>query len=115
MIEEKRKLTDEQVKDVINKFIINLKDSLIVKKCDQFYGWIHRIAKESGYIKDFDFQRLNTLTRSDILKCVEQIWSYVMEGILAPGSSKEITGTTNDIYFPYLHLTQKGKKIAEEW
>lgn len=115
MTEEERKLTDEQVKSVINKFIIELKDCIIVKKGVHFYGWIHRIAKESGYIEDFDFQSLKTLTRSDILKCVEQIWSYVMEGILAPGSSREIARTENDIYFPYLHLTQKGKKIVEGW
>jgi hypothetical protein len=115
MPENERKLTNEQVKDVVNKFIVKLKDYIIVKKGEHFYGWIHRIAKESGFIEDYNFQRLNTLTRADILKCVEQIWNYVMEGILAPGASKEITGSANDIFFPYLHITEKGKKIAEGW
>ena len=113
MTEEERKLTDGQVKDVVNKFIFKLKDNIIVKKGEQFYGWIHRIAKESGYIDNDNFSRLDTLTRKDILKCVEQIWKYVMDGILAPGSSKEITGNANDIFFPYLHLTEKGKKVIK--
>ncbi len=113
MTEEERKLTDEQVKDVVNKFIFKLKDNLIIKKGEQFYVWIHRIAKESGYIEDYDFRSLDALTRKDILKCVEQIWKYVIEGILAPGSSKEITRNANDIFFPYMHLTEKGKKVIE--
>ena len=115
MPKNERKLTDEQVKDIVNKFIVKLKDRIIVKKGEQFYGWIHRIAKESGYIEDYDFRTLDTLTRADILKCVEQIWGYVMEGILAPGSSKEIVGSMDDIFFPYLHLTEKGKKLVEGW
>lgn len=114
MTEEERKLTDEQVKEVVKQYMIKLKDAIIVKKGEQFYGWIHRIAKELGYIEDFDFKRLDTLTRADILKCVEQIWDYVMEGILAPGSSKGITGSQNDFFFPYLHLTEKGKKEMEK-
>lgn len=115
MPENERKLTNEQVKDVVNKFIVKLKDSIIIKKGEQFYGWIHRIAKESGFIEDFDYQRLTTLTHADILKCVEQIWIYVMEGILAPGSSKERSGSINDIFFPYLHLTEKGEKVIKGW
>lgn len=115
MTEEERKLTDEQVKEIVKQYIIKLKDAIIVKKGEQFYVWIHRIAKESGYIEDYDFRRLDTLTRADILKCVEQIWNYVLEGILAPGASKKITGSINDIFFPYLHLTEKGKKVIEGW
>ena len=115
MTEEDRILTDEQVKDVVNKLIVKLKDGINVKKGGEFYGWIYRIAKESGYIEDYDFRRLDTLIRKDILKCVEQIWNYVMEGVLAPGSSKEITSSANDIFFPYMHLTEKGKKVIEGW
>ena len=113
MPEEKSILTDEQVKDVVNKFIIRLNDSIIIKRGEQFYGWIHRIAKELGYTNEYDFRKLDRLTRADILKCVEQIWRYALEGMLAPGSSKDIEGSVNDIFFPYLHLTEKGKKEIE--
>ena len=88
---------------------------IIVKKGERFYGWIHRIAKESGYIKDFDVRDLDTLTRADILKCVELIWNYAVKGILAPGSLKNVIGSTDDILFPYFHLTEKGNEVVKGW
>lgn len=115
MTAEERTLTDEQVKEVVKKFIIRLQECIIVKKGGQFYGWIHRIAKESGYIEEFDSKKLDTLKRADILKCVEQMWNYAVDGILAPGSLKDITGSMDDIFFPYFHLTEKGKKMAKGW
>ncbi len=113
MASEERNLTDEQVKIVVNNYIVRVQESIFVKKGEQFYRWIHQIAKDLGYINHYDFQGLNTLTRGDILKCVEQIWNYALEGILAPGSLKEVHGSVDDINFPYFHLTEKGKKVMK--
>jgi len=55
----------------------------------------------------------NELKYSDIIKCVELVWRYVEEGILAPGSIKKGKDRFNYLFFPFLHLTEKGKKEIE--
>jgi len=54
------------------------------------------------------------LTDLDIIKCVEKAWNYVVEGILALGAARKGNGELkNYLFFPYLHLTEKEKKITE--
>ncbi|KKM07888.1 hypothetical protein LCGC14_1729450 [marine sediment metagenome] len=60
-------------------------------------------------------EKNDTLTHSDIIKCVEQLWKYLLEGILAPGSIKEGKDRFNYLFFPYLHLTERGQKEMEKW
>ncbi|GAJ14397.1 unnamed protein product, partial [marine sediment metagenome] len=67
-------------------------------------------ASELGYIERPEYTQ-PILSYKDTLNCVERLWFYVMEGVLAPGSA---SGGYN-FFFPYLHLTEKGMKIVEGW
>ncbi len=113
MSEKSSKLTNEQVKEVVKQCITLFEkenEIISISEHSTFYGYLSRKAWELEYIEKGD-----TLIHSNIIKCVEQIWKYVLEGILAPGSVKRGKDRFNYLFFPYLHLTEKGKKIIEGW
>ncbi len=108
---EKNYLTKEEVMEVVNKCIILFEDKneiISVSEGSNFYDYLSREAWELGYIKKND-----ELSYLEIIKCVEQIWKYVEEGILAPGSIKKGKDRFNYYFFPFIHLTEKGKKEME--
>lgn len=108
MSEKSRNLTYKEVMKVAKQSIILFEDKneiINISEGSNFHGYLSRKAWELGYIAKND-----ELTHSDINKCVEQIWRYVEEGILAPGSIKEGKDRFNYLFFPFLHLTEKGKK-----
>ncbi|MBA7512914.1 hypothetical protein ES705_04923 [subsurface metagenome] len=94
--------------EVVKLCIINFEDAneiISISESSNFYNYLSRKAWELGYITKND-----ELSHLNIIKCDEQIWKYVEEGILAPGSVKKGKGRFNYYFFPFLHLTEKGKK-----
>ncbi len=109
MYSDEDKLNNEQVKEVVKQLIIRTKGYINVDKNDNFYSNIQRTASELGYIEEPEYtQRI--LSYNDTSKCIEKIWEYVLSGVLAPGSPS----SGYNIFFPYLHLTNYGKKVMEE-
>ena len=114
MSEKRNELTDEQIEEVVKQSIIKFKKEQGIIKISEnsnFRGWLGRKAWELGYIQNMD-----AFTRLNVIKCIEKVWSYVEEGILAPGSIiKDNENRFNSLFFPYLHLTEKGKKEMLRW
>ena len=113
MSEKGSKLTNEQIKEIVNQCILFFEKEngiISISEGSNFHGWFSRKAWELEYIKKSD-----TLNHLNIIKCVEQIWKYVLEGILAPGAVKKGKDRFNYLFFPYLHLTERGQKEMEKW
>ncbi len=107
MARKKDVLDNQKAKEVINHLIKTTR-VIMVKKSKDFFVNLHQVAKELGYIKDFDFNYPDVLTDNDILRCVEHIWNNVLSGILAPGWGPS---SGSDIFFPNLHITEYGRKV----
>lgn len=105
MTEKERVLTTDQVKAIVKQLIIKTEGNIVVSRNSSSFGKISEIAEELGYGNIYQ----------NIYQFVEEIWKYVLTGILAPGSIKEVSGGGNYIFFPYLHLTEKGQKEMDKW
>ena len=108
MSEKNSYLTKEEIMEVVKQCILLFEDNneiISISDGSNFYHYLSRKAWELGYIVKNDI-----LSHSNIIKCVEQIWKYVEEGILAPGSIKKGKDRFNYYFFPFLHLTEKGIK-----
>ncbi len=110
MVRKEDILDDEGVKEVIKHLIQSTRGVIVVKKSGTFYRNLHAVAKELGYITDFNFHYPDKLTDTDIMKCINEIWDYVLAGVLAPGWGPS---SGYDIFFPYLHITEYGAKVME--
>lgn len=109
--EKNNNLTNEEIMEIVRQYIILFEDKnkiINISEGSNFHGYLSRKAWELGYITKND-----ELTYSDIIKCVELVQRYVEEGILAPGSIKKGKDRFNYLFFPFLHLTEKGKKEME--
>ena len=109
MYSDEDKLDDERVNGVVKQLIKRMKGNISLDRNSSFYSDLQIIASELGYIEKPQFTQ-SILSYNDTIKCVEKIWSYVMKGVLAPGSSS----AGHNFFFPYLHLTENGKKEMEK-
>ena len=109
-ISEKYESFDEQKVENIVKKLIESGVIFAVGIERALYQKIQIVATKLGYmdIKPMDLGRVIILKDEDFLKVVDKIWEYITSGILAPGSNRETP------WFPYLHLTEKGKKFLEK-
>lgn len=110
MFSDEDKLDNIQVDNLVKQYIKRTKGNINIDKNSSFYKNLQVVASELGYIEKPKYTQ-SILSYNDMIKCVEQIWNYVMEGVLAPGSP---SGGYN-YFFPYMHLTDKGKKELENW
>lgn len=110
MYNDEDKLEDEQVIEVVKQLIKRTKGNIKVDRHGSFYDNIQTVASDLGYIEKPQSTQ-SILSYNDTIKCVEKIWECVMGGVLAPGSP---SGGYN-LFFPYLHITEKGKKEIEKW
>lgn len=111
MVQRKNILDEEKAKEIVKNLIQSTGGVIEIKKSghtSRFIKHLHQIAKELGYITDYDVRYPNKLTDPDILKCIEKIWDYVLAGVLAPGWGPS---SGYDIFFPYLHITEYGAKV----
>lgn len=104
------KLNGEQISEIVRQLIKKVRGNINIDKHGDFYGWLQRIASDLNYIEKPKFTQI-ILSHNDTKRCVEIIWEYVLKGILTPGSSSD----GYNLFFPYLHLTEKGKKEIEKW
>jgi len=109
-ISEKYESFDDQKVENIVKELIKNKVIFTVGIDLALYQKIQRVATKLGYmdIKPMDLGYAIVLRNEDYLKVVDKIWEYIATGILAPGRNRETP------WFPYLHLTEKGKKFLEK-
>ena len=109
-ISEKYESFDEQKVENIVKELIRVGTIFTTGIDLALYQKIQRVANSLGYmdIKPMDLKRAIILENDDYLKVVDKIWEYITSGILAPGRDKKYP------WFPYLHLTEKGRKFLEE-
>ena len=110
MYSDEDKLNDERINELVKQLIKRTKGNIHIDKHGDFYDWLQRIASDLKYIEKPQYTQ-SILSNNDTIRCVEKIWEYVLKGILAPGSSS----SGYNIFFPYLHLTEKGKKEIEKW
>jgi len=110
MFSDEDKLNNQEISEVIKRLIKRTKGNINIDKHSRFYENLQEIASELGYIEKPKHNQL-ILSYNDTIKCVEEVWRYVIEGILAPGSSS----SGFNFFFPYLHLTERGKKVIDEW
>jgi len=108
MGEEENKLNDEQI-DMIVKDMIKTK-ILTFGKGSGLYHKIQRVATKLGFldIKPYDLGYILVLTNEDYLNVSDKIWELIIDGTLAPGYNQD------NPWFPWLHLTKKGKKYREK-
>lgn len=102
-------LNRDQAKRIVEKIIENSKSGIIFFGTNNFYSTLQFTAKKLGYI-DLKSMHDNVLTKNDELKCYEEIWNYIITGVLAPGATQNYSRTD---LFNYWHLTELGKKIIE--
>lgn len=104
------KLSDEQVKEVVKQLVQSTKGYITVNKHSDFYRNLQKIASELGYIEEVGYHQPIILTQQDVVRCVGELWEYVLGGVLAPGSMS----SGHEYFFPYLHLTDYGKTVMQE-
>lgn len=100
---------EQKVKNIV-RALIESKVIFSVGIERALYQKIQRAATKLGYmdIKPMDLGQISVLKNDDYLKVVDKIWEYITSGILAPGKNWD------NPWFPYLHLTEKGKKFLEK-
>jgi len=108
MGEERNRLNDEQI-DLIIKNMIKTGE-IKYGRGSALYDKIERVAVNLGFfdIRQMDLGYKHPLTYEDYLKVSDKIWELITNGTLAPGYNR------NNPWFPWLHLTEKGKKIREK-
>ena len=106
------KWDDEQVKEVVIQIIKNMKYYLYLE-CQigsEFYKEVQAVASKLGFIKPGvdSFSTELIISLDDVSKCIDEIWGYILTGVLAPG----LSGTKYSI--SHVHLTDYGKKVIQE-
>jgi len=110
MYSDEDKLNKQEISETIKKLIKRKKGNIKIDRHHSLYRSVQKIASELGYIeKPRNLQ--SVLSYNDTIKCVEEIWKYIMKGVLAPGPSTD----RDNLFFPYLHLTERGKRVIDEW
>lgn len=110
MYSDEDKLNDEQVETLVKALIKRTRGNINVDRNSSFYDNLQMTTSEIGYIERPKYTQ-SILSYQDTLNCIERLWQYVLEGVLAPGSANP----GYNFYFPYLHITKKGQKVVEEW
>lgn len=116
---EKFELNEEQIEQVLTEFLkqpimvigrnVEIRDP--ISNSIDFYNIIRVISAHLGFagskeaVKIGIYPELNDKT---VIKITEKIWDLLNKGILSPGKDK------NNLWFPFLHLTEKGKDYIEE-
>ena len=79
------KLDDDQVKEVVKSLINKTTTYINVNVRDAFYGELQYMASDLGYIKKLEYPYHNewVLSNNDVSRCVDELWEYVLIGILA--------------------------------
>lgn len=103
-------LNADQAKNIVKEVIKNSKSGEFFISSDNFYLYLQRTAINLGYIEDPHSMHTNILSRDDEMKCIDEIWNYVLTGILSPGNKQNYKDSK---FFPYLHLTELGKYLIE--
>jgi hypothetical protein len=103
-------LNIDQAKKIVKEVIKNSKSGEFFISSGNFYLTLQRTAINLGYIEDPHSIHVNILSRNDEIKCIDELWNYVLTGVLSPGS---IQNYSDSKFFPHLHLTEMGKYIIE--
>jgi len=108
MTEEKNKLDDVQI-DLIVKELLKRGETTFGERSG-LYSKIQRAAAFLGFlnIRPMDANNIIALSDEDFLRCTDRLWEYLGIGILAPGLNRNNPG------FPWVHLTEYGKKLLIE-
>lgn len=99
----------DQAKNIIKEIIKNSKSGEFSISGD-IYLYLQQTAIKLGYIEDPQSMHTSILSRNDEMKCIDEMWNYVLRGILSPGVNQNYRGSK---FFPYLHLTELGKYVME--
>ena len=86
MYSDEDKQDVEQVKQLVKQLIKRTKGNINVDRNNNFYNNLQMIASELGYIERPEYTQ-PILSYKDTLNCVERLWFYVMEGVLANTST----------------------------
>ncbi|GAG78629.1 unnamed protein product, partial [marine sediment metagenome] len=103
-------LNVDQAKKIVKEVIKNNKSGEFFISSSNFYLVLQRTAINLGYIEDPQSIHTNILSRNDEIKCIDELWNYVLTGILSPGSNQNYSDSK---FFPHLHLTELGKHVIE--
>jgi len=103
-------LNVDQAKNIVKEVIKNSKSGEFFISSSNFYLTLQRTAINLGYIDDPQSIHTNILSRNDEIKCIDELWNYVLTGILSPGSRQNYSDSK---FFPHLHLTELGKYVIE--
>ena len=103
-------LNVDQAKNIVKELIKNSKSGDFFISSSNFYLSLQRMAINLGYIEDPQSMHANVLSRNDEMKCIDEMWNYVLTGILSPGDKHNYD---NSKFFPHLHLTEFGKYVIE--
>lgn len=103
-------LNVDQAKNIVKEVVKNSKSGEFYISSSNFYLILQRRAIKLGYIEDPKSIHANILSRNDEIKCIDELWNYVLTGILSPGSNQNYSDSN---FFPHLHLTELGKHVIE--
>ncbi len=103
-------LSVDQAKNIVKEMLKKSKTGEVFISQSNLYPALQRIAINLGYIEDPQSIHTNILSRNDEIKCIDELWNYVLTGILSPGSNQNYSDSK---FFPHLHLTELGKHIIE--
>jgi len=103
-------LNMDQAKNIVKEVIKNSKSGEFFISSGNFYLVLQRTAINLGYIEDPQSMHTNILSRNDEIKCIDELWNYVLTGILSPGSNQNYSDSK---FFPHLHLTEYGRYVIE--
>lgn len=103
-------LNMDQAKKIVKDIIKNSKSGEFFISSSNFYLVLQRTAIKLGYIENPHSIHTDILSRNDELKCIDELWNYVLIGVLSPGSSQNYSDSK---FFPHLHLTEYGKAVIE--
>ncbi len=104
-------LNVDQAKKIVKEILKKSKSGEFLVSSSNFYLVLQRAAINLGYIEDPQSIHTNILSRNDEIKCIDEVWNYVLTGILSPGSNQNYSDSK---FFPHLHLTEFGKHVFEK-
>ena len=102
---------DEQVKEIAKQIIKDIR-TYITLEGDGFYKMVQATASKLGYIEEDvdEWTQALIISTNDSVRCIDEIWEYVLTGVLAPGTKS--SGYSYSI--SHAHLTNYGKKVMQE-
>lgn len=102
-------LSRDQAKKIVEEIIGSSKSSYLSFGTSDFYTYLQSTAKKLGYI-DLKSIYEYVLSKNDVIKCYDEMWNYIISGVLAPGT---IQNYSDIDFFKYWHLTELGKMLIE--